>query len=156
MTELIVIRVATAEDAAELSRLNIAFNGVYEPPERLARRLLDPRRVETPIVAVVDGRIVGFASLRLAPSIFYPEPQAELTELFVEEAYRRRGVGRALVAHVEQLAREGGAAELLALTGRDNRPALVFYRALGFDPADLALRKNFGDSMAADEQRISG
>ena len=141
--EKLEIRVATPEDASELARLNEAFNDVQEPPERLAARLADPKCVETPIIAQVKGRAVGFACLRLVPSLCYDPPHAELTELFVEEACRRQGVGRALVACAERLARESGARELVLLTGFGNAQGQAFYRALGYADWELAMRKRF-------------
>jgi GNAT superfamily N-acetyltransferase len=139
----LAVRVAVPEDAPELARLNATFKGVQEPPERLAARLVDPKRVETPIIAEIEGRAVGFACLRLLPSLCYDPIYAELTELFVEEACRRRGIGRALVAYAERLARESGAEELVLLTGLGNARGQVFYRALGYADWDLAMRKRF-------------
>jgi GNAT superfamily N-acetyltransferase len=137
------IRVATPRDASELAWLNAAFNGVQESPERLAARLADPKRVETPIIAEIAGRAVGFACLRLVPSLCYDSTYAELTELFVEEACRRQGVGRALMAYAERLARESGAKALVLLTGLGNARGQAFYRALGYVDWELAMRKRF-------------
>ena len=134
-------RIATVDDAHELARLNAVFNDVHETPEQLTSRLVNPHRVETPIVAEMDGRIVGFAGLRLVPCVFYDTAHAELTELFVEEAYRRRGIGRALVAHAERLAHEGGAKELFVLTSFTNHQAQSLYRAMGYEDDDLAMCK---------------
>jgi ribosomal protein S18 acetylase RimI-like enzyme len=139
----LVIRTATPEDAPELARLNAAFNGVQEPPECLAARLIDPKRVETPIIAEIEGRAVGFACLRLVPALCYDPIHAELTELYVEEACRRQGIGRALVTYAERLARESGAEELVLLTGLKNARGQAFYRALGYADWALAMRKRF-------------
>jgi ribosomal protein S18 acetylase RimI-like enzyme len=136
-----LIRLADLKDIPELSRLNTAFNGGDESMAALAARFKDPRRIEWPVVAEVDGRLVGFAALRLAPGLFYPEPHAEMTELYVEEAYRRRGIGRELVQCVERLAVEMGAVELWLMTGQDNRVAQEFYLSLGYEKEDLALSK---------------
>lgn len=141
METSVVIRQAVTGDAAELARLNEAFNGVCEAPTWLAARLADPQRVETPLVAELAGRLVGFAALRLVPCVFYPQPHAELTELYVEPAYRRRGIGRALVAYAIERAAAAGASELVLLTGPDNHVAQALYRSLGFGNDDLALHK---------------
>jgi hypothetical protein len=63
----LVIRIGTAADAPALRRLNKAFNGGNETPERIARRLAEPRCVETPILAEVGGQAIGFAALRVLP-----------------------------------------------------------------------------------------
>lgn len=142
------IRTRTAESAdaaglAQLVRLNALFNGASDSAEQIAARLRDPRRVETILLAETDDCIVGFAALRLVPCVFFSEPYAELTELYVDESYRRQGVGRALVAHVEKLAREAGARQMLILTDFYNNPAQSLYRAMGYVHYDIALKKDF-------------
>ena len=140
------LRLATPDDSRDLARLNAEFNEVHVLPAQLSSRLANPHRVETPIVAEEDNCIVGFASLCLVPRVFYDTPHAELTELFVQEAYRRRGIGRALVAHAERLACEGGAAELLlVLTSFTNHEAQSLYHAMGYEDDDLAMSKAFLD-----------
>jgi ribosomal protein S18 acetylase RimI-like enzyme len=141
MTGAIIIRVAVPGDAQELARLNAAFNEVYEAPEVVRRRLSDPACVETPLIALVGARAVAFAALRLVPCVFYPDTHAELTELYVEPDWRRRGIARRLIALAEQLALEGGAADLIILTGDDNAPAQALYRSLGYGDLDVALTK---------------
>jgi ribosomal protein S18 acetylase RimI-like enzyme len=138
-----VIRLASVQDADELTKLNAAFNGGDESVAELERRFEDPRRVEWPVVAEVDGRLVGFAALRLVPCLFYPETHAEMTELYVEDAYRQQGIGRELVRYVERLAAEMGASELWLVTGKDNLQAQEFYHSLGYEQQDLALSKEF-------------
>ena len=137
----IVTRIATPDDAEELARLNGVFNRVFEPSRTLALRLENTRQVETPILAEMEGRVVGFAAVRVVPCVCYATPYAELTELFVEEAWRRRGVGRALMEQAENLAREKGATSLLLLTGLGNADAQAFYQALGYADRHLAMEK---------------
>ena len=98
--------------------------------------------MDTPILARTAERAVGIANLRLLAPVFYPEPYAELTELYVEEAFRRLGVGRALVQFAEQMARQRGAVEMFILTGSGNLPARAFYRAIGYLADDIAFSKS--------------
>lgn len=141
MSEEITIRIASEKDAPELARLNAAFNDVYEPPEALAPRLADPERAETPLIATRACRAIGFAALRIVPALFYAAPYAELTELYVDPAYRRQGIASRLIALAERLARDRGARTLTILTGADNHSARALYRALGYQPGDIALTK---------------
>ena len=138
----IILRVAGPADASEIARLNAKFNGSTEPPENYAARLVDVRRVDTPLLAEVDQRIVGIANLRLLDAVFDPEPYAEVTELFVVEEHRRKGVGRALLAFAEKLAREAGAAQILILTDFYNNTAQKLYHAAGYSHYDIALHKD--------------
>jgi ribosomal protein S18 acetylase RimI-like enzyme len=135
-------RIASIQDAPALASMNAAFNDSLETSEQIAQRLADPHRVETPIIAELDDEIVGFAAVRLVPCVFYPAPHAELTELFVEPGYRRRGIGRALLLHAERLALDGGADELVLLTGFTNQAAQALYRSLGYEDLDLQMYKH--------------
>lgn len=144
MPDDIVIRVANEKDAPELARLNAAFNDVYEPPEALIPRFADPQRVETPLIAMVGGRAVGFAAVRVVHSLFYAHPHAELTELYVEPTFRRQGIARGLIALAERVAAERGARTLTLLTGADNLPARALYGALGYVEDDISLTKTLG------------
>ena len=136
-----IIRTATPADAGDLARMNAAFNGVFDSAAQIAARLAACAEIETAILAEVDGRTGGFACVRVVPCVLYAEPYAELTELYVEPAFRRRGVGRALLAHAEQLARTRGAAELLIMTGTGNAAAQALYRAAGYDTYAVALNR---------------
>jgi ribosomal protein S18 acetylase RimI-like enzyme len=138
-------RIATLDDAVALAELITAFNspfpGLPVTPEQTVARLAACGGVETTVLAELDGQIAGFACLRLVPFMSGDGPYAELTDLFVATSFRRRGVARALMAHVERLAREGGAVELILLTGFDNAGAQAFYRALGYGDYALAMRR---------------
>lgn len=149
-TNGVTTRIATLDDAAELARLNHLFNKFQDTVETMAARLADPRRVETPILAEVDGHVVGFTAVHVVPSVFYPTPRAEVTEMFVEEAYRKRGIGRVLMAHAEQVAREQGAVDLLVLTDFKNHAAQGLYRAMGFENWDIVMYKKLSPGVSGD------
>ena len=139
-----IIRVATPADAGDLARMNAAFNGVLDSAAQIAARLAACARIETALVAELDGQIGGFACVRIVPCVLYAEPYAELTELYVEPEFRRRGVGRALIAYAEQLAHARGANDLLIMTGVDNAAAQALYRAAGYDTYAVALSRKVG------------
>ncbi len=141
---MLIIRTAQPDDVPEIARLNKLFNGVDEPAANYAVRLVDAHRVDTPILAELDDRAIGLANLRLLPAVFYSEMYAELTELFVEEGYRRHGAGRALVTFAEGMALNGGAHEMIILTDFYNSTAQALYRALGYQHRDIALSKRLG------------
>lgn len=136
-----ILRTATPADAEILATLNRLFNDAEEPPEHWAERLADSRQIEQAILAEIDGQVVGMAGLRLAPGLFYPEPQAEVTELYVLPGFRGKGVGRSLLEKAEALARQAGASELLIRVNVENDPARRLYRSLGYEDGDLSLTK---------------
>ncbi|MEO6062619.1 MAG: GNAT family N-acetyltransferase [Thermoflexales bacterium] len=137
------IRLATETDAAELARLNGLFNGAALTPAEQAENLRAAASTERALLAWVAGRAVGFTCLRFAPLITTALPYAEVTELFVEEAFRRRGLARALLAEAEILAQSHGAPGLILFTGLKNETAQAFYRAVGYHDYAITLRKVF-------------
>jgi GNAT superfamily N-acetyltransferase len=145
-------RIASPEDASVLARLNEEFNGSRLPAEHYAARLADPNRVDTPILAEMDGAVAGYANLRILQPVFVKEAYAELTELYVLETARRHGIGRLLLAHAERLAVEAGAEEMIILTGFYNHAALELYRAMGYQNHDVGLGKKLEKSTPHGQQ----
>jgi GNAT superfamily N-acetyltransferase len=133
------------EDAPGLVPLFEAFYGASfggrVTETAVAGRLRQAAPAESVIVAEVDDRLAGFASLRVTDSLD-PAPYAELTDLFVEPEARRLGVASRLVKYVEGIARERGALHLVVLTGQKNTEALAFYRSAGYEEYATALRKS--------------
>jgi len=73
--------------------------------------------------AAINGHIVGFASLAEATGWL------ELEDLFVDPAFMRQGVGRALICDVAEQARRRGVSRV-EVDANDH--ALRFYEEVGF------------------------
>lgn len=119
------------------------FDRAGATPEQVAARMLACRQVLTTYLAEFGGRPVGFACLRLIPHLQGDEPYAKLTDNYVDESARRRGVSRALIAHVEAVVRAAGASEVVIITGFENAGAQAAYRASGYADWALAMQKRF-------------
>lgn len=129
------VRVATPADAKALLPLFRAFYGDHLESTTAAavrRNLEASASVDTVLVALVDGRPAGFASLRLIPQIETDRMHAELSDLYVDGSHRRRGLGRLLMHAAEGLARRRGAHRVVLTVGLENEAARAFYRALGY------------------------
>lgn len=129
-----MIRLAAPGDAVQLFRLNERFNGPSGTTvEDMARSLAENPR-ELVIVADLNGTLAGFACVQVKYSFCYERPSAEITEVFVEEGCRRRGLGRELLDFAVRAAIErfGPPGELTVLTGGDNIPAQLLYEEAGF------------------------
>jgi ribosomal protein S18 acetylase RimI-like enzyme len=87
-------------------------------------------------VAHHQGTAVGFLSIRAAPlpPVFVGCRKAEVTDLGVTRAFRRRGIGRALWRHAVAWSRGRGfeQIELGVLAGNDG--ARRFWTGVGFTP----------------------
>lgn len=132
-----MIRLATPQDAPQLYQLNEQFNGPSGTTvEAMAEALASPAQ-EIVAVAQVDGALAGFACAQVKRSFCYESPPVEVTEMFVSPAYRRRGLGLALLAFLEDYCAEKfGASEFTLLTGRRNAPAQALYRKAGYAAND--------------------
>ncbi len=82
------------------------------------------------LVAYEDDRPAGFVS---GVELTHPDKGTEmfLYELAVDEAFRRRGIGRALAAALAGLARQRGCYGMFVLTDDDNQAAQATYRSAG-------------------------
>jgi ribosomal protein S18 acetylase RimI-like enzyme len=81
-------------------------------------------------IAYIDEEPAGFVS---GVELTHPDKGTEmfLYELGVDEGYQGRGLGRALVAALAQLARDRGCYGMWVLTDADNAAALKTYRSAG-------------------------
>jgi putative acetyltransferase len=84
-------------------------------------RFLSNRDHEIRLMAEIDGQCVGIGAIVLGNS--------ELRACYVAPGAARRGVGSALVAEIERIAREHG---LLYLRLESSLTAEPFYEALGY------------------------
>jgi ribosomal protein S18 acetylase RimI-like enzyme len=78
----------------------------------------------------VDGAPAGFVS---GVEMCHPDKGVEmlLYELGVDEAFRRRGIGRALTEALASRARERGCYGMWVLTDMDNAEARPTYKSAG-------------------------
>jgi ribosomal-protein-alanine N-acetyltransferase len=96
-----------------------AINSQFEPestPRRIALIAADPQ----------SGSILGFAVANLLP------PQAELETIAVAAESQRLGLGARIFQALAADLKAAGVNELVLEARASNRPALAFYRALGF------------------------
>ncbi|HEY4625538.1 MAG TPA: GNAT family N-acetyltransferase [Blastococcus sp.] len=95
--------------------------------------LVDPAEFLPPrglfLVAEVDGVPAGCGAWRALPS-----GEAEIKRLYVEPAFRRRGIAQLLVAALERGAAAAGHAEVVLNSGREQPEALALYAELGYGP----------------------
>ena len=75
----------------------------------------------------VDGALAGFGELYAHDGV------AEIDDVHTLERFRRRGIAKAVVAHIVREAREVGAEVVFLIADDADRPKEL-YRKLGFDP----------------------
>jgi GNAT superfamily N-acetyltransferase len=130
------VRQASPTDAPLLARMLHDFNTEFEDPspgidalsERVTQFINDG--VKTYLLGG-DGPD-GFAQIDFIPSIWSEGPVAHLDELYVVPSKRGRGIGKALMVGMLELARERGAAGAEVVTGEDDTEARGLYESFGF------------------------
>jgi GNAT superfamily N-acetyltransferase len=129
----LTIRDAQPKDAPSLGEL-VAQLGYPVSGRAVAARLerLAVSDADRLFLAELDGEVVGLASIHVSLSIEYDEPVAKLGALVVDERFRRRGIGEALVAAIEDEARARGCPLVFLTTAERRKGAHAFYRRLGF------------------------
>ena len=76
----------------------------------------------------VDGEIRGFATVEYEPW----HARLVVWFLYISPAYRRRGVGRALLERVEAYGQKAGATHVWLETSNVNVPGVAAYERLGY------------------------
>jgi GNAT superfamily N-acetyltransferase len=93
-------------------------------------RLFDPASALKARVAVGTNALLGFAIHLHHPSTWVPGEDCYLEDLFVAESARGMGVGRALIADLQTLARAKGWHRLYWHTDQDNARARALYDSI--------------------------
>ncbi|MGB7213421.1 MAG: GNAT family N-acetyltransferase [Gemmatimonadales bacterium] len=116
--------------------------------ERLRATLFGPTPEAEVVVALEDGEGVGFALFFHNYSTFLAQRGLYLEDLFVLPEYRSKGIGKALLRHLAQLAVERGCGRFEWSVLDWNEPAIRFYGSLGAVPmADWTVYRLTGDAL---------
>jgi GNAT superfamily N-acetyltransferase len=100
----------------------------------LRETLFGRQRTAEVVIGYFQKKPVGFVLFFRNYSTFLGRPGLYIEDLFVDEAYRRRGFGRALLLHVARLAKDRGCGRLEWSVLDWNEPAIHFYKRLGAVP----------------------
>jgi GNAT superfamily N-acetyltransferase len=81
---------------------------------------------------ILEGKIIGRALLFLIYNDLHPKPYGLLEDVFVEEKYRGKGIGKELVQRVIEKAKELGCYKLIATSRFERENVHRLYENLGF------------------------
>ncbi len=107
-------------------------DAIQVDPARLAA--LEEDATNLLLVCAVGDRVVATAFLTICPDPMYgAQPYGLVENVVVLEQHRGRGVGKALLAAVDEHARAARCTELMLLSARDRGEAHTFFERVGFD-----------------------
>ncbi len=142
-----LIRPARPDDVETIHRFIVElaeaeqFPGeVTAQPGNVADALFGPTAVAEAVLAEINSEPAGFALFYPTYSTVLGRPGIHLEDLYVRPEYRGAGLGRALLAHLANLAVQRGCGRLEWWVLRTNEPALRFYRRLharGLDEIEI-------------------
>lgn len=128
------IRPASHEDVCSMAQLleelfaiETDFVSDVEKQRTGLKMLLDSTMAKV-WVAERRGRVVGMCSAQMVVSTAEGNYSAWLEDVVVSSAYRRRGLGKALMTAATQWAKDQGAVRVQLMADSRNVPALLFYR----------------------------
>jgi GNAT superfamily N-acetyltransferase len=139
-----------AELIRALARYERLEHEVSMTPERLGRTLFGPRPYAETLIAEDGGTAVGFALFFHNYSTFLAKPGIYLEDLYVDEAQRGKGVGRALLMKLAAIAVERDCGRLEWAVLDWNKDAIGFYERLGARPnSDWTVYRLTGDALSS-------
>ncbi|MBV9462355.1 MAG: GNAT family N-acetyltransferase [Bradyrhizobium sp.] len=137
------IRRARPEDAAlifsllcELAEYEKLTHEVEATEAGIAAALFSDHPRITCEIAEWNGEGVGFAVWFFNFSTFSGRPGLFLEDLFVRPAFRGKGIGKGLLAHLANLCVENGWSRMQWTVLDWNTPSIDFYKSLGAEMMD--------------------
>ncbi len=112
------------------------FRGHYEQMTFDVRKkdLLKKERLQI-ILAIKDGNPVGYCVCTISA-----EGDGEIDSIFVEDIYRRSGIGEELMTRAIAWLDAGGAKKKIVAVAAGNEAAIPFYESFGFVPRMTVLQ----------------
>jgi GNAT superfamily N-acetyltransferase len=141
----VVVRPATEGDLPRVVELFASEEGneldqhpapSLEPCYRDAFGAIQSDPNNTLVVAEVAGRVVGVLQLTIIQYVAYRGGRVALVEaVFVDQEYRRRGIGESLMRWAIDRAKDGGCFRIQLTSNKRRTAAHAFYARLGFEPS---------------------
>jgi ribosomal protein S18 acetylase RimI-like enzyme len=96
------------------------------------RKLLQDANLGCAWIVEQDTEVAGYLLLTYNYDLEFGGREGIVTDLFLREKFRGRGIGRHMIGRVEDHCRASGINAVELQVEIENRPAQSFYRKLGF------------------------
>ena len=115
----------------ELAEYEKLAHEVVTTEDMLRAALFGPNARAFALICEAEGKAVGFALCFYNFSTFLGRLGIYLEDLYVQPAYRGRGLGRAVLKTIAQRAKAEGCGRVEWSVLNWNQPAIDFYRSIG-------------------------
>ena len=145
MEPVITIQESLTDELAQVLQSHWLFCTSSTPIEHVYA--LDASKLFAPDITIfgarIDGELVGVGAIRKLDA-----HHAELKSMHTLAKSRGMGVGKAMVAHIEDFARSSGIERISLETGTNEafKPARELYKSLGYKSCDA-----FGDYVLSED-----
>ena len=145
MEIVIAIEESLTDELAQVLQAHWLFCTSSTPIEHVYA--LDASKLFAPDITIfgarIDGELVGVGAMRKLD-----EYHAELKSMHTLAKSRGLGIGKAVVAHIEEFAKSNGVDRMSLETGTNEafRPARELYKSLGYESCDA-----FGDYVPSED-----
>jgi len=104
---------------------------VEETEAKLARSGFGSKPLFSSLIAEVDGKPVGYAIYNIGFWVDTLQGMVLLTDLFVREAWRSRGIGKQFMHRLAEIGKDEDCEMVVWTVWKKNEPAKRFYEHLG-------------------------
>jgi len=140
----------------ELAEFETLTHLLQVTPEKLRPHLFGEKPVAEVVLAFDGDTPAGYALWFRTYSTFLARPGLYLEDLFVYPEFRKRGLGRQLLAHLARIAVERGYGRMEWMVLDWNENAIRFYRSLGASMVEgWELCRVTGDGLRSLAERAS-
>ncbi len=126
----------SSQDLSSFRQLIQLFQQVFDEPSNdgltdafLTERLSDHRFIV--LVAMQDGQIIGGVTAFELPLYTHFQSEWLIYDVAVHTGFRRRGIGRELLQHMQIEAQKRGVVDIFLDAHAEDLHAVEFYRRLG-------------------------
>jgi len=132
-----IIRDATIADMNAIAGLYYQFWNIPSNVSKMEKLFakIENNSAYILLCAEADGRVVG-SVMGIVCEELYGEclPFLLVENMIIDSAHRKRGIGKALFAEIENRARIKGCRQVLLVTESERKDAIAFYASIGFHP----------------------
>ena len=93
---------------------------------------LSKSKIDFVFVAEIEGKVVAFVHLHIAKMLHEPGKLGRVMAIDVSKDYKRVGIGKKIMAFLEEKARGAGCTKMELTSSTHRRGAHKFYKNLGY------------------------